>query len=221
MGSGTGLSTFPWACRAAKVIGVEPNREFREFARGKSRRTTNVAFIDGRSDDTTLPDSSIAVVTVSQAFHWMEPESSLAEFDRVLKPGGVLAVYDCLWPLVMGRELETLHTDLIARANRMYAERNTEEAVVYNEKSKHPAAFASSGRFSYTREILLHDVRRLSADEIIGVAVSQGAVQTALKRWPDDFRPPVDEYERTVRGLVKGKIKAMYCYELVVGVKGE
>jgi hypothetical protein len=118
----------------------------------------------------------------------------------------------------MGRALETLHTDLIESANRMYAERNESEPVAYQEKAKHPAAFAASDLFAYTREIFLHDIRRLSADGVIGVAVSQGAVQTALKRWNDDFRPLVEEYERKVRGLVKGKIKAMYCYEMVVGI---
>ncbi|MBN2353041.1 MAG: methyltransferase domain-containing protein [Spirochaetales bacterium] len=219
VGSGTGLSTFPWASRASRVVGIEPNRESREYARSKATRFGNVEFVDGWSDRIGLADASADVVTVSQAFHWMEPESSLAEFGRILKPGGVLAVYDCAWPLVMGRELETLHADLIARANRMYAERNEGEAVAYREKAKHPAAFAASGLFAYTREIFLHDVRRLSADGVIGIAVSQGAVQTALKRWPDDFRPLIEEYEKKVRELVKGKIEAMYCYELVVGVK--
>jgi hypothetical protein len=49
--------------------------------------------------------------------------------------------------------------------------------------------------------------------------VSQGAVQTALKRWEGDFKPPVEAYERKVRGLVKGMIKAIYCYEIVIGIK--
>jgi hypothetical protein len=32
--------------------------------------------------------------TVSQAFHWMDPTATLAEIARILRPGGLFAVYD-------------------------------------------------------------------------------------------------------------------------------
>jgi SAM-dependent methyltransferase len=48
--------------------------------------------VDGRAEATTLPDRSIDLITVAQSIHWFEPEPTKAEFLRILKPGGWLAV---------------------------------------------------------------------------------------------------------------------------------
>ena len=48
--------------------------------------------IDGRAEATTLPDHNIDLITVAQAINWFEPEPTKAEFWRILKPGGWLAI---------------------------------------------------------------------------------------------------------------------------------
>lgn len=45
------------------------------------------------AEATGLPDNSCDAVTVAQALHWFELELFYAEMNRVLKPGGVLAVW--------------------------------------------------------------------------------------------------------------------------------
>ncbi len=74
IGSGTGLSTLPWAERAEQVIGVEPNADMRGQAELRAQSeagVTNVGFREGLSSATGLADGAADIVTISQALHWM------------------------------------------------------------------------------------------------------------------------------------------------------
>jgi SAM-dependent methyltransferase len=52
----------------------------------------NLHAVDGRSEATTLPDGSVDLVTAAQAFHWFEPSATRAEFVRILRPQGWVAL---------------------------------------------------------------------------------------------------------------------------------
>lgn len=49
-------------------------------------------FRDGTAEDTRLPDASVDVLLSAQAFHWFDADKALAEFHRVLKPGGYVVL---------------------------------------------------------------------------------------------------------------------------------
>jgi SAM-dependent methyltransferase len=100
LGSGTGLSSRWAASWAGSVTGVEPNDDMRAAA--ESRPTPGVRYLAGRAERTGLPDLAADVVVAVQAMHWMEPEPTLAEVARLLRPGGVFAVVDADWPPVAG-----------------------------------------------------------------------------------------------------------------------
>jgi SAM-dependent methyltransferase len=100
LGSGTGLSTRWAAAWAASVVGVEPNPDMR--AQADARPTAGVRYVEGISNATGLADASADVVLAVQAMHWMEPESTLAEVARLLRPGGVFAAVDADWPPMTG-----------------------------------------------------------------------------------------------------------------------
>ena len=128
LGSGTGLSTR-WAARwADNVVGVEPSDDMRAVA---SSSTTNeaVSFRKGWSHETGLPSGCADVVTVVQAFHWMEPGPTLAEVDRLLKAGGVFAAIDCDWPPSVGDALAEAAWDVCRRRIRVFETRLTAGAV--------------------------------------------------------------------------------------------
>ena len=88
VGCGPGISSKIFLENGNHVIGVEPNEAMREAAKRYLAAYDNFEVIDGRSDDTTLPDASVDFVTAAQAFHWFEPEATRTEFKRILKPHG-------------------------------------------------------------------------------------------------------------------------------------
>ncbi len=87
IGAGTGISSRLLADRGLRVLAVEPNAAMRESAEPHPR----VTFFDGTAEATGLDDASVDLVLCAQAFHWFKPEEALAEFRRILKPGGRLA----------------------------------------------------------------------------------------------------------------------------------
>jgi ubiquinone/menaquinone biosynthesis C-methylase UbiE len=48
--------------------------------------------LEGTAEAIPLPDDSADAVTVGQAFHWFDGPAALAEIERVLRPGGALAL---------------------------------------------------------------------------------------------------------------------------------
>jgi SAM-dependent methyltransferase len=83
IGAGTGIAE-----RGVNVIAIEPNVAMREVA----QTHPFVEFRDGTAEFTKLADKSVDLVTCFQAFHWFNPELTLLEFHRSLKPSGRLAV---------------------------------------------------------------------------------------------------------------------------------
>ncbi len=96
VGCGTGISTRAIAARAGQVIGVDPGEDMLLTARSLSAAFSNIRFIRGTAEATTLADASVDVVLVAQAFHWFDAKLALAEFHRILRPGGRCAL---LWNL--------------------------------------------------------------------------------------------------------------------------
>lgn len=88
IGAGTGISSRLLAQRGVRVIAIEPNAAMREAALPHAL----VEFGNGTAEATNLPDASVDLVTCFQSFHWFNPEPTLLEFHRILKPTGRLAV---------------------------------------------------------------------------------------------------------------------------------
>jgi SAM-dependent methyltransferase len=52
----------------------------------------NFRSVAGAAEATTLPGASVDLITVAQALHWFDPAPTVAEFRRIIKPGGWLAL---------------------------------------------------------------------------------------------------------------------------------
>jgi len=92
IGSGTGILTELLLQGGGTVVGVEPNQEMREAAEKLLSNYPSFRSVTGTAEATTLPDHSIDVITAGQAFHWFDRTKTRAEFLRVLKPGGWVAL---------------------------------------------------------------------------------------------------------------------------------
>ena len=93
VGAGTGISSKMFLDAGYRVTAVEPNAPMRAAAERWLQAYGNFDAIDGRADATGLPDASVDLVTVAQAFHWFDEETTRREFARILRPRGLAAIW--------------------------------------------------------------------------------------------------------------------------------
>jgi SAM-dependent methyltransferase len=88
IGSGTGLFAEPLLQKGYEVVCIEPNEEMRKA--GAAHLSHYPGFTSRRhtAEATGLRTASVDVITVAQAFHWLDPIEARKEFRRVLRPGG-------------------------------------------------------------------------------------------------------------------------------------
>jgi len=98
---GFGMGTSSIA--AARLVGPrgkvyaldnEPLHVVILWLRAKMRLLKNLKVFLSSADSTRLPDDSVDVVYISDAFHEFPKERTLDELHRVLKPGGILAIWE-------------------------------------------------------------------------------------------------------------------------------
>ena len=92
VGSGTGISARIFLENGNTVYGVEPNAGMRAAAEEFLRDFSQFKSVNGTSENTNLPDSSVDFVIAAQAFHWFEPNKTRAEFKRILREDGFIAL---------------------------------------------------------------------------------------------------------------------------------
>lgn len=92
VGSGTGILAEVFLKNGNEVYGVEPNREMREAGERSLKDYPRFRSVAARAEETTLPDHGVDFVTAGQSFHWFDREKAGAEFARILKPQGWVAL---------------------------------------------------------------------------------------------------------------------------------
>jgi len=95
VGAGTGiwtrmLASIPYT----SVIAVEPNDAMCCQGIASSRSLSNISWVKGSAEKTHLESNSLDLLTMASSFHWSDFETTMSEFQRVLKPGGWFAA---LW----------------------------------------------------------------------------------------------------------------------------
>lgn len=93
VGAGTGITSKMLLDAGRRVVAVEPNAPMREAAVAWLGNEPGFKAVDGRAEATTLADSSVDGVIAGQAFHWFDPKATRAEFARIVRPGGFVALF--------------------------------------------------------------------------------------------------------------------------------
>lgn len=87
--TGTGQSAYKLAQHFDRVFASDISAKQIEHAKQKS----NINYFVGSAEDAKLPDNSLDIITVSQALHWLDIDQFFQQVERVLRPGGILAVW--------------------------------------------------------------------------------------------------------------------------------
>jgi SAM-dependent methyltransferase len=89
LGAGTGKFTRLLLSLGCEVVAIEPV----DGMRGQlAQLLPGVEVRAGTAEAMGLPAAAVDAVTVAQAFHWFDASTALAEIQRVLRPGGGLAL---------------------------------------------------------------------------------------------------------------------------------
>ncbi len=219
LGCATGLSTFVWAELAEKVFGVDVNEELINMARAKQADRevySRTKFIQCAANETDIPAESADIVTCSQSFHYMEPQSTLLEIDRILRKGGVFCAYDYELPPVGDWELELAFEQLLdgfVQLPRVQRPRQW-------PKAEHLARLCECGYFRFVRGILAHAAVEYDHKAMVGLLLSHGLTQSVLKWGHTQRGLGIDAFDRFAAKRLKGQAKPMLLsYKLRVAVK--
>jgi len=228
LGCGTGLSTAIWPDRADGVIGIEREPAMLALAR-QSQTAPNVELRGGVAQDTGLPAASADIVTCVQSFHWMEPEATLREVARILRPGGVFAAVDYDMPAV-GWEVEVADLRFIETARRLRREHGLGMLQVKSvdqrkwPKDSHLDSLRGSGHFCYVREALLHGVEQISAERFLQTALELagapwGVLEALHARGVTDEQLGLTQFRAVADRLVGANGHWFVGYRIGLGIR--
>lgn len=206
IGSGTGLSSLPFLENGNLVFGVEPNREMRLAAEDLLAGWPNFCSVAGTAEATTLPDASVDLVVAGQAFHWFDPPRARAEFLRILRPGGFVAL---MWNTrrIDSSQFLRGYEDLLLRFGTDYR-----EVVHTNVDHAKLAAFFGPGGFR---------AFRLDNEQLFDREGLRGRTRSSSFTPPPghpDFAPMMAELDRLFDQFNEsGRVRFVYDTELYVG----
>jgi ubiquinone/menaquinone biosynthesis C-methylase UbiE len=223
LGCGSGLSMVMWVARTWSIIGVEPSQDMRREAESRCSRLFSpdaLTWTNTEADATQITSNSIDIVTASQSFHWMNPQTTLAEVARILRPGGVFAAIDCDWPPSVLPELELAYNECIAKADDpKYADVRLARVKAW-PKDQHLDNIRQSGLFRLARESAFHKIESGNSERLAGLVRSQGSVAALLKAGVSEAEIGLIELRETGRRLLGDRqVPWFWSYRVRIGVK--
>ncbi|MGF1590617.1 MAG: class I SAM-dependent methyltransferase [Pleurocapsa sp.] len=159
IGAGTGIASRLLADMGIQVIAIEPNAAMRQAAESHPL----VENSDRSAENTELPGESVDLVTCFQSFHWFDPELTLPEFARILKPEGKIAL---IWndrDFQGQDEFTRQHEHIIAQASNNSPIHSRLDGHIYSSLD---SFFTSVNHYTFPYQ------QAFTRDSLIGLALS-------------------------------------------------
>jgi SAM-dependent methyltransferase len=153
VGAGTGKLTRELVSSGAEVVAVEPVPGMRGVL---ERAVPRARVLDGTAEALPVADRSVDAIAVAQAFHWFDVPRALAEFHRVLRPGGRFAL---IWN--RRRLDQPLHHEIHRIIEPYHGDTPSHQRGAWREP------VARSGQFAQVGELELPTEQELDVDGVV------------------------------------------------------
>lgn len=202
LGCGTGQLTLPLSAHFEEAVGLDPEPEMLEQAKLATEEAgvKNIRWVEGGSADLpTLEDSlgSFRVVTMGNSFHWMDQAATLTQLDRMVDPGGALAIIGTRSSNIF-EATEGWAYEIRKIIQKMLGEQRRAGTATYQGHTLTFEEMLDQSSFKRVEVFEVADTRYLTADEIIGFLYSTSYASKAVL---GDKRA---EFEREVRQTLHG-----------------
>jgi ubiquinone/menaquinone biosynthesis C-methylase UbiE len=198
IGSGTGISAKVFLGNGNRVFGVEPNAAMRAAAEEFLKDFPKFTSVDGTAENTNLPDNSVDLVVAAQAFHWFDKDKTPAEFRRISRGSGFVAL---IWN---ERQLDT--NDFLRAYEELLKKYGTDyEKVRHDNLDK--AVFEKSFQAEFSSKTFLN-AQTLDFDGLRGRMLSSSYMPAETDA---RFAPLINDLQRLFDKYAEsGKIQILY-----------
>ena len=193
VGAGTGILTTQLVAAGFVVTAIEPSDPMR------AEIPSHISALAGTAEAIPLPDDSVDLVTVAQAFHWFDQPVAMKEFARILRPGGRVAL---IWN-------QRDHETEIGMAYKFYVDRHRTEIVPHMGPRSTPNGLlddVTTLQFenpqTLTREALLSRVH--STSYMAQSAALDADFSELFERFAVDGKLTLPQYTELYFGLPRG-----------------
>jgi len=100
LGCGPGPLARAFAPFALEVVAIDPSAEMLAEARPLAADLPNIRFLAGSSRELGPALGDFRLVAMGRSFHWMDRAETLTRLDRMIEPGGAVALFDDNAPAV-------------------------------------------------------------------------------------------------------------------------
>ena len=176
LGCGTGHSTVSLlqAGLPVHVTGIDPDPAMVAAAQKLVQEFTDPAHTQwkiGSAENIPLAAESIDAIIVGSAFHWMNAQRSASEFDRVLKPQGILRLFEYQFPKAL------THPSLNDWIKKQFNEKwRAPGQIPRGSFKKITEIFRGNSPWILRAEKQPQMILRLTPEQLIGLILSQSRV---------------------------------------------
>ncbi len=187
LGAGTGALTRVLAQWADRVVALEPDARMLEVL---TRRSPEVAALRCRAEELPIGSGALDAAMVSSAWHWMDPDRTVAEVGRVLHPAGVLGV---IWNGA-DRSVEWV-AELLGRRDPSPGDRG--------RRSRHQFELPPGAPFVDLDTRMITWSKSMTRDELVGLA---GTYSSLITMAPAERERELDRIRTITESVVGGDV---------------
>jgi ubiquinone/menaquinone biosynthesis C-methylase UbiE len=191
LGCGPGSLSVPLARQGMAVTAADPEPEMLAAAEAAARAAgVAVTHWQGGSYDLTPAMGPYRLVTIGRAFHWMDRGATLALLDRIIAPGGAVALLHDAHPVLPENEWFKILCKVGDRYGRA-AQPHIAERKALGHRRYEPYLYQSA--FTQLDGLSVTIRQPISEDEIVGRAFSQSTTS------PEKLGARADAFEAELR----------------------